>query len=807
MSTFAVTDANQLLDAVNYALSNLGQNAGNGTATGNTVTINTQTGVIGEGGYVLSYLYRYITVRYATSADGAGLTTNPVGATYFGVYNNNSQTPPDASNPGNYQWTECTSALSGTNLLWYSTLGGRQIQFFVGTQASLPQPASNWAQVNNTTPTNVIDLDFVTATATLPLVVMTAYYNAANANVAPATPTGGTYDFGNLIFTAPSGWTNSIPANNTAFFSSQNQFQATSYGNVIVGPVDPWTTPVLTGKLGQDGANGTNGANGVSTYNYPIYQSGNSTPSTPTGGYYNFGTGVGTPPFGWSNVAVAGTGNVIYVSSTTVSSNIANANVAVSSWSTPVAYSGTGQQGPRGSMPMAYILTNGNPVGASDSTLNTWFAASPTGTPPGSNSAPVGTGFFPQTGDTAAFTNSGNSAQVAVLTYASNTSPNWTQVSGQVINGSLFVTGSVNSQKLNANDVYTLNLTGGTGQVGNINSGGFWMQASTGDARMAGNVYIGNSAKIGNNLTIGGSANIGNNLTIGANTYIGGNLTVAGLITGNGAGATLNANTVTTTTVVPQAITFTDYFQTPYNVMDIQPPVGNTIYYAGTGIFANCSSSGNLITTAPYFADLLQDQYMMVTGNVSVISGTGAFAAGTTVTSVVNNTQFRTSSNPTTPLSGATVKTLGTQAIYVRSFPGLYITTTASNQIVQLSLNGTVELDTVCTALAAGLVGSVQFSVSVYSFPYVPGSSIATNTGSYVYNQDFSSAYIYSPLLNQNTILTQPFSFSNIVASVPTAGTTVFTIAVEVKPLNGTFTHQRLAITDLAGSGTVLKNQ
>jgi hypothetical protein len=806
MSTFAVTDANQLLDAVNYALSNLGQNTGNGGSTGNSVTINTQTGVIGQGGIVYSYLYRYITVRYATAADGTGLTTNPIGATYFGVYDNGSQTPPDASNPGNYQWTQCTSALSSTNLLWYSTLGGRQIQFYVGTQASLPQPASNWAQVNNVTPSNVIDLDFVTATATLPLVVMTAFYNAANANIAPSTPTGGTYDFGNLIFTAPTGWSNSIPANNVAFFSSQNQFQAIASGNTTVGPVGPWTAPVLTGKLG------TNGANGVSTYNYPVYQSANSTPATPTGGYYNFGTGVGTPPSGWANVATSGSGNTIYVSSTTVSSNVANANVAISSWSTPVAYSSSGTPGPRGSMPMAYVITTSNPIGASDSTLNTWFAASPTGTPAGSNSAPIGTGFFPQTGDTAAFTNTGNSAQVAVLTFSSNTSPNWTQVNGQVINGNLFITQSVNAGKLNANDVYTLNLTGGTGQVGNNSSGGFWMQASSGNARMAGSVSIGNlltvgsNAVIGGNLSIGANANIANNLTIGNNAYIGGNLTVTGLITGNGAISTLNANTVTTTTVVPQSITATDYFQTSYNVMDIQYPVGNVLYYAGTTITANCTSAGNVITQAGYFPDWLSDQYFLHTSNVSVTSGPGAFASGTAVNQVLNDTQLTVSgSGPTTPLSNSTLRTVGVQYPYVRSFPGLYITTTAANQIAQLSLNGLVELDTVCTALVSPGIGTVELQVYVYRYPYVFDSSIDTNTGTYIYSQYYTFPNVYFTSANQ--VLTQPFSFSNIVASCPTAGEYVFTIACAVVPLNGTFTFNRLAISALAGSGTVLKNQ
>jgi hypothetical protein len=815
MSTFGITDTSQLLDAVNYALSNLGQSANAAANAGNTVTINTTTGVIGEGGYVLSYLYRYLTIRYGTSSAGAGLTTNPVGATYFGVYNNNSTTPPDASNPGNYQWTQTTSALSATNLLWYSTLGGRQVQFYVGTQASLPQPASNWAQVNNATPSNVIDLDFVTATATLPLVVMTAYYNAANANVAPATPTGGTYDFGNLIFTAPAGWANSIPANNTAFFSSQNQFQSTASGNLTVGPVDPWTTPVLTGKLGTDGANGangTNGANGVSTFNYPIYQSANATPATPTGGYWNFATSVGTPPTGWANVATAGAGNVIYVSSSTVSSNIANANVAVGTWSSPIAYSGTGAQGPRGSMPMAYIISNANPIGANVTSLNTWFAASPTGTPAGSNSAPIGTGFFPQTGDTAAFTSGSNGAQVAVLTYSSNTSPVWTSVVGNVINGNLFVTQSVNAGKLNANDVYTLNLTGGTGVVGNNSSGGFWMQASSGNARMAGSVSIGNlltvgaNAVVGGNLSIGDNANIGGNLVIGNNASIGGNLTVAGLITGNGAGASLNANTVITTTMVANAVTQTDAYASVTYVADIINPTANVLNIAGQWIGSNVSTSGTTLTqgTDPVSGQtalFLSDQFLS-TSQVSKLSGTGTFATNTTIASVINNSQLTLSAVPTVALANAVVQSLGICNPNYRSAPGIYLTTTTANSLCQISMSSSLIVDAYASAMNAQGFASIAAQVYIIALPYTLGQTVSL-TGSYIVTQ-FPVSY---PIIFLPNVYSQAIAWAvpQTIFIAPTAGTWMFFPAVYLQSLTGTWTFDRLLMSGLQGSGTILK--
>lgn len=630
MTTFAVTDQGQVIDALNYVLSNLGSStaAGGGTDA-NAVTINTQTGVIGQGGIVLSYLYQYITVRYATSASGAGLTTNPIGATFFGVYNNNSTTPPDINNPSNYQFTQTAAPLSSTNQLYFSTLGGRQIQFFVGTSAAVPQPSTSWSLVGAT----AIDLDFVTATDTFPIVIATAFLTS---NTVPGTPTGGTYNFGNLQFVPPAGWSNSVPANTTSYFSSQNQFQSDGITS-IAAPGLPWTTPVLTGRIGTDGANGTpgangvngaNGANGVSTYFYNVFLSSANAPATPTGGFYNFATSTGTPPAGWNNTAVSVGGNPIWAVSATVSSTNPTANVSIgSSWSSTFQYTGAGgAPGQRGFVPMAYVLTPSTPVGASTAALSQWFQAATNGTPPGSNTAPVGTGFVPVTGDTAAFTFSGNTAIMVVNTYNASTNT-WTPANGQVINGNVFVTGSVNAAKLNANDVYSITTRSTNANLGNNSSFGYWFDSTTGNARIAGNVSIGNTATIGanlivganasigtnltvgNNLTIGNNANIGNNLTIGSNltlganisignnalignnaaignnvvignnAFIGGNLTVAGLITGNGISASLNANTVQTTTVVEGAVSGGSIgFSSSTGVTVKSAPVSGTLY-------------------------------------------------------------------------------------------------------------------------------------------------------------------------------------------------------------------------------------
>ena len=525
MSTFSVTDNNQVLDAINYALSNLGQNTTSSGNTGNAVTINTTTGQVSQGTSLLSYYYQYINVRYADSSTGSvNFSTSPTNRTYFGVLNNASASPSTINNPSAYQWTQVAGGGFGTTkFLFYSTLGGRQISWSVSTTS----PGSSFVQ---TTDSTAINLDFVTATNAVPVVVMTAFQRA---NTLPSTPTGGTYDFGNLIFTAPTGWANSIPSGSSNLYSSQNTFKSTSTGNVTVGPQFAWTTPVITiqnGANGTAGANGANGVNGYSTYLYNVFQAANATPSTPTGGSYTFNTGTGVPPTGWLNYPSSNTANAVYVTTATVQTTTPNVTVTGLTWSSPTQYSGgNGTPGPRGFIPMGYVLTPSNPATANSITLSQWFQASTAG-----NTAPVGTGYPPVGGDTAAFTFSSNSAQVAVYTYNSGNST-WTTANGQVINGNVFVTGSVNSNKLAANDIYTLKLQSTNANFGNNSSFGFWLDAATGNARLAGNVNIGNT------LTIGANAVVGNNLIIGNNATIGGNLTIGGLTT-NGA---LNANVVT----------------------------------------------------------------------------------------------------------------------------------------------------------------------------------------------------------------------------------------------------------------------
>ena len=545
MAVFAVTDQSHLLEAVNYALANLGQAGANGTPDGNTLVANTTTGVISRAGSttVIGYLYQYINVAYANSSDGGTNFSRSRfnGALYYGLLNNNLANPGNTilDNPANYIWYEVTGGFGTDKFLYYTTYGGRQVQFSVGTAA----PNVFFAQATDLT---AIDLDFVLSTQALPTVIITAYRRDTTL---PATPTGGTYDFNDLTFTPPAGWSASVPTGTDPYYTSQNTFTAPVTGTVA-NPDLAWTAPVLSG------------ANGTSVFTYTVFQQSNTAPATPGAvGSYNFGTATGTPPPGWTNSPVSTSNAVIWSTAAQATSNIPSGiwTATANSWSTPVQYTGAGgATGERGFIPMAYVVTAQNPTtapGNSTANLTAAFSASRENTV-----APIGTGYAPIDGDTASFTWESNTAVSAVYTYDGTT---WANVVGQVINGNVFVTGSVNASKLNANDVYALNLRGGNVTVGTYSGTGYWFQASTGNAYIAGNLRIGNNANIGNNLTIGNSVTIQGVTLNGAlvanivgNTQLQSNAVIAGKIASNAVTAgTIATGAVTANTIAANAVT------------------------------------------------------------------------------------------------------------------------------------------------------------------------------------------------------------------------------------------------------------
>lgn len=290
MSTFALDSNSSDEDktsALNYVLSNLG-NGGTQANTANVLTANVTTGVVSTQGQTVSYLYQYMNVAYANTAVGGDFSSNSANKLYYGIHNTTANIA-DA-NPADYQWTQVSGGGFGTTKsLYYQTLGGRQIFFNVATAS----PGYYFRPVQDNV---AINLDDVTSTQTI--------YTAQvyrRGNVTPATPTGGTYNFGNLFLTPPTGWSANVPPadGNTYVFTSQNTFQSSQA--FVVAPTKAWTFPTLftaNGAAGATGANGAPGTNGISTYDFNAYTLTTFFPNTPlvNSGSWNFATGTGTPP-------------------------------------------------------------------------------------------------------------------------------------------------------------------------------------------------------------------------------------------------------------------------------------------------------------------------------------------------------------------------------------------------------------------------------------------------------------------------------------------------------------------------------
>jgi len=136
----------EISEAINYLLSNFGQNVSADPATGQ---------ITGPTGTVSGYLYKYLSVKYADSFDGTlNFSNSPTGRLYYGIRNTSSDV--ESTNPADYIWYLVAGGFGSTKYLWYITTGGRQIQFAIST--SLPN--SGWVEDDG----NAIDLDIISGT-------------------------------------------------------------------------------------------------------------------------------------------------------------------------------------------------------------------------------------------------------------------------------------------------------------------------------------------------------------------------------------------------------------------------------------------------------------------------------------------------------------------------------------------------------------------------------------------------------------------------------------------------------------------
>jgi hypothetical protein len=316
---FALTSApstSEISEAINYLLGNFGAN----------ISADPNTGEIkGPTGNIIGYLYKYLAVKYADSADGLlNFSDSQTNRQYYGIRNSNQEI--ESINPADYIWKKVDGGFGTTKFLFYKVTGGRQIEFVVDTTS----PGYAWQQ----TPSSVIDLDeisvVITATASI--------YKWTLGSTPPLRPaTATTYTWATGAYTAPVDWDIEAPSNTTAgSFLWEIAITVIQTGSLETSPLD-WSNPIYAIRaVSSNGSNGPNGNSSLTAYRVQDQASATPTFTTPTSGP--------NAPSGWSLATpFVGVGQVIwyiqgeYNSSTTLTIN--GVGPSSTRWTGPIAAS------------------------------------------------------------------------------------------------------------------------------------------------------------------------------------------------------------------------------------------------------------------------------------------------------------------------------------------------------------------------------------------------------------------------------------------------------------------------------------
>ena len=203
--------------------------------------------------------------------------------------------------------------------------------------------------------------------------------------IEPTAPSGGSYDFTDNEITSPTNWYADIPAvNGNPLWASSTTARITGItgtdSNLSWGPMS---------KVMQDG-----GA-GKSVYTPFVFRRKSGTaPSRPSGGTFNFGTNVLTPPTGWYTGIPTGT-DPVYACNFTFSIDGDTGTVTAGQWSIPAISNENGEDAVSTFTYPVYkrdTTTPSKPTnGSYNFTLNTitaptapatWYEYIPTGTNP-----------------------------------------------------------------------------------------------------------------------------------------------------------------------------------------------------------------------------------------------------------------------------------------------------------------------------------------------------------------------------------------------------------------------------------------
>lgn len=221
----------EISEAVNYLLSNVLQAASTNVVTGQ---------VIDSSGRVQSYLYKYLSVKYADSFDGTvNFTNSPTNRQYYGLRNNDSSI--ESNNPADYIWTQVTGGFGTTKLLYYSVTGGRRIDIVVSMSSPsvLYQPDAGTA----------IDLDVISGSDGASSRICYAKSTSTSLSSLPATY----QTTGNATFPPTNTWGGSETWQATPPSLAVNEalFQSDGIYNPMTN-LTTWNAPYLSNfKVGQ----------------------------------------------------------------------------------------------------------------------------------------------------------------------------------------------------------------------------------------------------------------------------------------------------------------------------------------------------------------------------------------------------------------------------------------------------------------------------------------------------------------------------------------------------------------------------
>jgi hypothetical protein len=312
----------EMADSINYLLANFGANLSADPNSGE---------ISGPSGIIIAYLYRYLAVKYADSADGSvNFSNSPTNRQYYGLRNTNDTT--ESTNPADYIWNKVAGAGFGTNkFLFYQTNGGRQINFVVDTVA----PDSTYLQESGP----AIDLDLVTTTTAYNTAAPSIYIWTSTATPPARPSTTSTYTWATGAYSAPAGWTTAPITNTTpGSYLWAITIPLVVNANTVTSTLNWANTSFPLYAFSYNGDDGATGETGLSALTaYLVQSQAGVAPSTP-------GNTVGpTAPAGWSLTApTVSVGQVLWYSFgryNSSSGTIDGVPANRTSWGTPTAAS------------------------------------------------------------------------------------------------------------------------------------------------------------------------------------------------------------------------------------------------------------------------------------------------------------------------------------------------------------------------------------------------------------------------------------------------------------------------------------